>query len=132
ISIDLRNGERFSGVFAYDNLDGQSTDACGAISIVDPIGNPASAGYAFGVNCANGVEQHVAPYIDNIAFYDTLLAEGFEATTDRSTGIITIAGVGRFKPSFFTLPLSSADATYRSNNALANGIAVRALDANGD
>jgi len=131
VSINVGNNERFTGAFAYDNISGVSGN-CGATSFNEPTGDPATAAYAFGVSCANGVVQRVTPYIDNLEFYSAVLAAGFELTTDRNTGIITIDTVGRFKPSFFTMPLNAADQAYLTANPGNGGMAFKATDVNGD
>lgn len=131
IAIALGSGgDRFSGAFGFDNL-GTAT-SCGAMTITPPTGSPASAGYAFVVNCANGPKQRVTPIADNELFYTTVGNAGLNARTDRNTGIITIATVGRFKPSFFVTPLLAADQTFFNANKNADNVALRARDANGD
>jgi len=136
VSINVGNGERFTGAFGYDNIAAPAGTAreisCGATSFIEPVGDPATAGYAFGVSCANGVVQRVTPYIDNLGFYSAVLAAGFELSTDRSSGIITIDSVGRFKPSFFTMPLNAADQAYLAANPGNGGMAFRAVDVNAD
>lgn len=131
VSIDLGNGERFAGVFDYQNLDGFS-DNCGAISIQEPSGALNSPAYAFVIRCANGIEQRVVPYPDNQAFFRAVRNEGFKVNTNRNTGVIEIVGEMSFKPSYFVRPLTSADQTYWNANATADGIAFRAGDFNGN
>ena len=130
IAIDLGNNETFSGAFAYDNL-GTAT-SCGALTFTAPTGSPTDADYAFIANCADGVKQRITPFANTDAFYTTLANEGINATTDRNTGIVTIPNIGNFKPSFFVTPLSLNDTAYYNATKNADGIAFRALDANGD
>lgn len=130
ISIALANSERFSAAFGFDNLG--TASSCGAISITAPAGNPASPDYAFAVNCANGPTQRVTPIADNAEFYTAVANAGLNVSTNRNTGIVTIATVGSFKPSFFVTPLSVNDTAYYNTNKNAEGIAFRAKDANGD
>ncbi|ALO46435.1 hypothetical protein [Pseudohongiella spirulinae] len=132
VSLDLGNGERFSGAFAYDNLDGKTVTNCGAVTFADPAGPVNSANHAFGVNCANGVSQTMQPFVDNSDFFDSLEAEGLTGRVDRSTGMITVGGVGRFKPGFFVSPLTAADSSFHAANKDSFDIAFRAGDVNGD
>lgn|GEM_PF-5071849 len=130
VSIALTNNERFSGAFGFDNLGAASS--CGSIGITSPTGSPATASYAFTVVCANGPRQRVTPIPDATAFYSSVADAGLNISTDRNTGIITIATVGKLKPSFFVTPLSSADTTYLNANKNSRGVAFRSKDANGD
>jgi hypothetical protein len=102
-ALDLGNGQTFSGVFGYDNLiDADLTAACNAISVTEPAGAENSPSYAYGIGCSNGANQRVLPFAAYSDFYASLKASGMTATTDRSTGVIGISGLGSFKPSFFT------------------------------
>ena len=102
-ALDLGNGQTFSGAFGYDNLvDADLTAACNAISVTEPAGAENSPSYAYGIGCSNGVNQRVLPFAAYPDFYASLKASGMTATTDRSTGVIGISGLGSFKPSFFT------------------------------
>ena len=102
-ALDLGNGQTFSGVFGYDNLiDADLTAACNAISVTGPAGAENSPSYAYGIGCSNGVNQRVLPFVAYSDFYSSLKASGMTATTDRSTGVIGISGLGSFKPSFVT------------------------------
>lgn len=130
VNIALGNNERFSGAFAYDNLI--AATSCGAISIAGPVGNLTDAGYAFTLTCANGPVQHVTPIADNELFYTTIANAGLSARTDRNTGIVTIASVGSFKPSFFVTPLTVNDQAFLAANKNAEGVVFRAKDANAD
>ncbi|MDP2127779.1 MAG: hypothetical protein Q8K97_10400 [Pseudohongiella sp.] len=132
LSFDLGQGNRFGGVFAYDNLTGQDLSTCGTLSIVDPTGEETSAQYAFGVNCSSGIQQRVVPYIENANFFASLDANNIPYSVDRNTGIITSEGNGRFKPGFFVSPRTSAETSFHTANANAQGIAFEAVDVNGD
>ena len=102
-TLDLGNGQTFSGVFGYDNLiDADLTAACNAISVTEPAGAENSPSYAYGIGCSNGANQRVLPFAAYADFYSSLKASGMTATTDRSTGVISIGGLGSFKPSFVT------------------------------
>ncbi|ALO46436.1 PKD domain-containing protein [Pseudohongiella spirulinae] len=132
ISLDLGGGERFSGAFAYDNLTDQDVSNCGAISFTDPTGPANSAGYAYGVNCANGVTQKVQPFVDNADFFQSMEALGIAARANRDNGFITLPGIGRFKASFFVTPLSEAEQVFHAINKDEFGIAYQTMDLNGD
>ncbi len=130
VALALGNNQRFSGTFAYDNI-GSITSNCGAISFSDPQGAVNSASYAFTLHCANGITQRILPFVDNSAFYSAVANSGLTVRTDRNTGALTIGTVGRFKPSFFVTPLTTADQTYLTQVGT-NGFAFRSRDANGD
>jgi hypothetical protein len=131
--IELGGGERFAGVFAYNNLTGQTLNTnCGAVTIVEPTIAPTAPDYGFGVNCANGVQQLIVPHVDNTSFYASLDAANISYQVDRNTGFIMTGTTGTFKPSFFISPLTAADQTYHAANKDALGIAYQAIDVNGD
>lgn len=130
VALALSNNQRFSGTFAYDNI-GSISSNCGAISFSDPQGAVNSASYAFTLHCANGITQRILPFVDNSAFYTAVANAGLTVRTDRNTGAITIGTVGRFKPSFFVTPLTTADQTYLTQVGT-NGFAFRSRDENGD
>ncbi len=130
IALALGGNQRFSGAFAYDNIAGKSGE-CGAVSFQNPTGAVNAANYTFKMTCANGIQQNIVPFIDNAAFYTALSTAGLTVRTDRNTGALTIGNTGRFKPSFFVTPLSTADQAFLTQNGT-NGFAFRALDANGD
>ena len=133
-TLDLGNGQTFSGVFGYDNLiDADLTAACNAISVTEPAGVENSPSYAYGIGCSNGANQRVLPFAAYSDFYASLKASGMTATTDRSTGVIGISGLGSFKPSFFTS--SDWTDTERLNYLFYRdkyGIYMAQADVNGD
>jgi len=130
VSIALGNNERFVGAFVISDIN--SDTACGYPSFISPSGNPASAAYAFTMRCQNGVTQAITPLTDSPLFYATLANAGLEVQTNRDNGIVSISTVGRFKPSFFVNPLSTADTAYFNQTRNADGVAFRARDANRD
>jgi hypothetical protein len=132
ITLQVGNGELFSGAFAYDNLTGIDLAACGALSFIEPRGALNNAGYAFSVRCANGASQRMVPFIESTTFVNSVRAFGLTPSTDRNTGFVTIPTVGVFKPNFFVLPLTAADQAFHAANKDALGNAVQYLDANGD
>lgn len=133
-ALDLGNGQTFSGVFGYDNLiDADLTAACNAISVTEPAGAENSPSYAYGIGCSNGASQRVLPFVADSNFYASLKASSMTATTDRSTGVIGISGLGSFKPSFVT----SSDLTPAEELNLlfykdTYGIYMEQADVNGD
>lgn len=132
VGITLNANETFSGAFAYDSVGTTTASTCGAVSFVAPTGSPAAASYAFVTKCANGTTQRITPFAADAKFYTTLANAGLEATTDRNSGTVTIANVGKFKPSFFVKALTDADSTYLTANKNADGVAFRAKESNGD
>jgi hypothetical protein len=132
ITLQVGSGERFSGAFAYDNLTGRDLSTCGALSFTEPTGALNSAGYAFGVRCANGASQRVVPFIESASFEDSVRAFGLTPSTDRNTGFVTIPTVGVFKPNFFVLQRTPAEQAFYTANKDSFGNAVQYLDANGD
>ncbi len=130
ISISLSNSQRFAGSFAFENLEASGT--CSSVTFTAPAGTNTSADYAFEMVCNNGVKQRITPAIEDPAFYTTASAAGIETSTNKDTGIVTLAGVGQFKPSYFVNSLSEADTTYLNVTKNSEGIAFRVKDANGD
>lgn len=130
-NIVLQGGERVSAVAAYDNLI-DLTGNCAAPLFVPPQGASNTAAYAFTLRCGDTVTQRLQPFVDNPAFYAAVVGAGLSVTTDRSTGIIRIVNVGLFKPSFFVSALGESETAYLTVNQNAQGLALRALDANGD
>lgn len=131
VDITISPTEKFIGVFAYDNIAGTSGD-CGVVSISEAVGAPNDPGYSYGINCANGAQQKVVPYVQSRAFFRSVAGQGFTMSTDRNTGVITIPGEGRFKPSFFVSALTAADQAYLDANKDAQGVAFRFLDLTGN
>lgn len=131
LRIDLGNNERFAGAFALDNL-GNANTACSSVTFSSPTGKPTDSSYVFEMVCNDGAKQRITPFPHSSVFFDTVANAGFDVRTDRSTGVISIEGVGNVRPSFFVTPLTLADTTYLNANKTAEGIAVRTKDANGD
>ncbi len=131
-SLNIGGGQRFVGAFAYNNLTGKNLDTCGAVSFDTPTGAVNSPNYSFKAKCANGIEQNILPFPSNANFYNSVAAAGLTVNTDRNTGIITISGVGRVKPSFFVSTPTTAETAYHTANKDANDLAFQATDVNGD
>jgi len=131
IHVSLSTTDTFVGVFAYDNL-ANSAGSCGTSTLIEPVGEPNSAGYSFGVKCSNGVNQKIVPYVHDPVFYRSVTDYGLTLTTDRNTGIITIPNVGVYKPDFFVSKLSSAQQQFLTANKDARGVAFEFKDLNND
>src|SRR5690606_31373159 len=132
VDIRISPTERFVGVFAYDNLV-NANGACGEVTIAEPTGAVNDPGYVFGVHCdTNGVTQRVVPYVQDQVFYRALVDMGLTVTTDRNTGIISIPGVGSFKPGYFVVALSANDQAYLNQYKDGRGVAFRFVDLTGN
>ena len=130
--LNLGGGNSFSGTFAYDNLSGADITSCGAVSFTEPTREVNTAEYSFGINCANGTTQRVLPYPNNTSFFESVAAAGLTVNADRSSGFITISGVGVLKPSFFVSPRTAAEVTFYDANKDSFGLAYQAMDINAD
>jgi len=130
--LNLGGGNSFSGTFAYDNLTGANVSNCGTVSFTEPTREVTAADYAFGINCANGTTQRVLPFPSNTSFFDSVRAAGLTVATNRSSGFITINGVGVLKPSFFVSPRTAAEVTFYDANKDSFGLAYQAMDVNAD
>ncbi|MBU2097301.1 MAG: hypothetical protein KKD00_00950, partial [Gammaproteobacteria bacterium] len=80
VDIKLSTTERFVGVFALDNI-ANATGSCGTTTIVAPSGELNAPSYAFGVMCANGIEQKVLPFVHDQAFFRSVSGYGLTMTT---------------------------------------------------
>ncbi len=119
----------FSANFSDDAIE--SVNGTGALTFEAPTGDAAATGYVFTVQHADGSRQALSPALVDNTFFDSVANAGFAVTTDRSTGVIQIAGFN-FKPDYFQLPLTTVDSTYLDANKDSAGVAYRALNANGD
>lgn len=131
VDINISANERFVGVFAFDNIS-NATGSCGATTIVEPTGALNAPSYAFGLNCANGVQQRIVPFVHDAVFYRSVAGYGLTMSTDRNTGIVTIPTIGKYKPSFFVSKLTASEETYLTANKDARGSAFKEMDLNGD
>lgn len=129
-SIGLPNNERFSGTFPLQKVS--ASGECTSVSFTTGTGAVNVASYAFEMLCNNGVTQRILPVVLDQAFYTTVADAGIEASTDKKTGIVTIPGVGSFKPSFFVMPHTAADTIDYNASKNAEGIGFRASDKNSD
>ena len=131
VDISISANERFVGVFAFDNIS-NSTGSCGATTIVEPTGALNAPSYAFELNCVNGVQQRIVPFVHDVVFYRSVAAFGHTMTTDRNTGIVTISATGKYKPSFFVNKLTESEQAFLAENKDARGSAFKEIDLNGD
>ena len=131
LEISLSNTQRFAGVFAFDNVV-NATGSCGATTIIEPSGDINSPSYAFGVACANGVQQRIVPFVHDPVFFRSVAGYGLTMTTDRNTGIIKIPGIGIYKPGFFVSTLTSSDSAFWQANKDVRGVAFGFEDLNAD
>lgn len=131
MNIDLGSGASFSAITNFDYLTLANSD-CGALSLTAPTGDPQSSDYRYELHCANGATQRLLPYMFNPSLYVLASSAGYNMTTDLATGILTIQGLGSFKPSYFVEPLTAADDAFLDANAATPGLAFRAAQLNTD
>ncbi|MEX2335380.1 MAG: hypothetical protein WD600_14060 [Pseudohongiella sp.] len=132
LSIELGNGERFAGAFGFEDISGGDGD-CSEVTIKDatPV-YPVASEVAFIAECSNGVTQRISPAIDDTTLYAMLQADGLNVTTNRFSGVISIEGVGSFRPSYFVTPLQPADNNLLAFNGNPWDVGLRAVDTNSD
>ena len=132
-TLDLGDGQSFVGAYAYDNLvNADLSSACGALSVTEPAGALNAASYSYGIECASGVLQRVTPFTANTNFFSSMQASEMTVSVDRNTGIVTISGIGKLKPSFFTAQPTEAELVYHAAETDSFGIALEISDYNGD
>ena len=131
--LTLSDTDRFSGTFAYDNLTGLSPENCGDISFVAPTTAVNAADYAFTMECSdNAISQRILPFVDAEDFRASVAGFDLSASIDRNTGFVTIAGIGKLKPSFFVVPANAAETAFHEANQDSFGLAYMGEDVNGD
>ncbi|WP_339868239.1 hypothetical protein [Pseudohongiella nitratireducens] len=130
--LALAGNDKFTGAFAYEDLSSDSTVACGDMTFTPADVEVNQPDYVFTASCANGVSQSIVPFVAETGFYDSVDNAGILVSTDRNTGIITVAGIGKFKPSFFSTAPTDAEAEYQAQNADSLGFAYMPTDVNGD
>jgi hypothetical protein len=132
-TLGLGEGQTFVGTFAYDNLvDADLSASCGALGVIGPVGEFNAPSYSFGIECASGVLQRVVPFTANTAFFDSVKASEMTVSVDRNTGVITVSGYGKLKPSFFTAQPTEVELAYHATETDSFGIALQLLDINSD
>jgi hypothetical protein len=131
--LTLSETDRFSGTFAYDNLTGLSPENCGNVSFAAPTTEVNAADYAFTMTCAdNAISQRIVPFVDAEDFRASVAGFDLSASIDRNTGFITIAGIGKLKPSFFVTPANAAETAFHEANQDSFGLAYMGEDVNND
>ncbi len=126
---ETASGAIFSSLFSSDALvagTGTSETVFEA-----PSGDPALSTYLFVVQDKDGTRQNILPAIADKSFFESVTDFGFQVSTNTSDGTIQIDGFN-FRPDYFLTPLAVLDSIFLANNADANGVAYRAVDANGD
>ena len=132
-TLNLGESQTFVGAYAYDNLvNADLSSACGALSVIEPVGPFNAASYSYGIECASGVLQRVVPFTANTAFFDSVKASEMTVSVDRNTGVITVSGYGKLKPSFFTAQPTEVELAYHATETDSFGIALQLLDINSD
>lgn len=125
-------------VTAYATFGFESLQNIGDPNPSDPTfagpdsGDESDADYVFTVNYANGISQDLQPLIADDAFFDSVIAFGYFIGQDRATGIISIDGIGNFRPSYVVSPIEFSDAVFFQLNQDASGVAYKVLDVNND
>lgn len=131
--LTLSETDRFSGTFAYDNLTGLSPENCGNVSFAAPTTEVNAADYAFTMTCAdNAISQRIVPFVDAEDFRASVAGFDLSASIDRNSGFITIAGIGKLKPSFFVTPANAAETAFHEANQDSFGLAYMGEDVNND
>lgn len=130
--LALAGEDKFTGTFTYEDASSSSTEACSDATFAadaNPVNSPS---YAFTMTCENGETQRIVPFVADSNFYESVDDADIAVTTDRNTGIISVNGIGLFKPDFFSTAPNDAEAEFQAQNADSNGIAYMPTDANGD
>ncbi len=130
IAITNASGTNFSATFAFNGISGGSSST-GDVTFSTPTGDPASPSYTYKVNYPDGTSQNILPFVADDDIFDSLAGRGFEVSTNRSTGVMTIGG-SKYKPDYFVTPLSSADTDFLNARQDSTRTAYRVTDANGD
>ena len=130
--LSLAGEDKFTGSFTYEDATSNSTEACGDVTFAADSTEVNAPSYAFTMTCENGDSQRIVPFVADSNFYESVDDANITVMTDRNTGIITVTGIGQFKPSFFSTSPSDAEAVFQAQNADINGIAYMPVDANGD
>lgn len=131
--LALAGDDKFTGTFGFEVLPADDRAACGDMTFTPTAGIEVNQpDYAFVAECENGISQNIAPFVAEAGLYESLANGDFTVSTNRSTGVITVEGVGEFKPSFFSSAPTEAEAQYQAANADSLGISYMPMDINGD
>ena len=123
-----------SAGFGFEDATDFDPSTAGAATFGSPTGQDESdADYYFTVDYANGGgTQKLQPLIRDNAFFDSVAGYGYTVSTNRATGIITIDGVGDFRPSYVVSNLSFGDRVTHNLNKDSSGVSYAVTDANSD
>jgi len=131
--LALAGNDKFTGTFGFDTLPAGDRAACGDMTFAPTanieVNHP---DYVFTAECENGITQNIAPFVAEAGMYESLANGGFTLLTNRNTGVISVEGVGDFKPSFFSSTPTEAEVAYQAQNTDSLGIAYMPMDVNGD
>jgi hypothetical protein len=119
--------------FGFENAENADAGDSGPATFGGTTGaDESDANYFFTVNYGNDVVQKLQPLINDDAFYDSVEGFGYSVSTDRATGIITIDGVGNFRPAYVVSPITFSEGFTHNLNKDASGVSYAVTDANSD
>lgn len=122
-----------AATFGFENAEDAEASNSGTATFGGPTGaDESDANYFFTVNYPNGATQTLQPLVSDNAFYGSVEGYGYSLSTDRATGIITIDGVGSFRPSYVVRPLTLFEGGTHELNKDASGVSYALTDANSD
>lgn len=131
--LALASNDKFTGTFGFDTLPAGDRAACGDMTFAPTASIEVNQpGYVFTAECENGITQNIAPFVAEAGMYESLANGGFTLLTNRNTGVISVEGVGDFKPSFFSSTPTEAEIAYQAQNSDDLGFAYMPMDVNGD
>lgn len=131
--LSLAGNDKFTGTFGYDLLPAGDRAACGDMTFAPTASIEVNQpGYVFTAECENGITQNISPFVAETGMYESLANGGFTLLTNRNTGVISVEGVGDFKPSFFSSTPTEAEIAYQAQNSDDLGFAYMPMDVNGD
>ena len=131
--LALASNDKFTGTFGFDTLPAGDRAACGDMSFAPTASIEVNQpDYVFTAECENGITQNIAPFVAEAGMYESLANGGFTLLTNRNTGVISVEGVGDFKPSFFSSTPTEAEIAYQAQNSDDLGFAYMPMDVNGD
>jgi len=122
-----------AATFGFENAEDADPSNSGTATFGGPTGaDESDANYFFTVNYPNGATQVLQPLVSDNAFYGSVEGYGYSLSTDRATGIITIDGVGSFRPSYVVRPQTLFESGTHNQNKDASGVSYALTDANSD
>ena len=123
-----------SAGFGFEDATDFDPSTAGAATFRGPTGQDESdANYYFTVDYANGGgTQKLQPLIRDNAFFDSVEGYGYTVSTNRATGIITIDGIGSFRPSYVVRSIGLFETYTHNQNKDSSGVSYAVTDANSD